>query len=634
MKRIFAKTIIAALAGFSLMSCEDFDVINDDPMAASADQVQVEYFINRSIIGTQQDPHIAERAFVLYWKGAGMHNIGGGITLGGHDDGWSGDYWNYASGWLNAATTAIQIAEEKAANGSAQPYNDNLIQVARIWRAYLMSELSDNFGPIPINAFQGVNPEIAPTKDVYHFMLAELTEAQAAIDTDVERPAKLQNLDAAYMYEWENWIRFANSLRMRLAMRLSEVDPGKAATEFEAAAATNMFIAESAHNFSVEERPGWDDLSGVMSREWNSQLLSSTLNNLYVGLGGVPTESQVSNQMHDKIKPVNYLGIHFPDQFSSLTNDPAKGHWLDGLPATMDPRAYKAFFIPGDFNNPNYSFNPTYTSDARNQRGYLLQVNGDTTWLDATYTWNAFANGDWGAKGARNRVRGIVGKAPGIGQQFRDSQNRRVFFGSWESYFLLAEGALRGWNVGISDEQAYETGVRHSFDYFNAGQYVDSYLASEDYNRNGTSAKYSHTTEPAGSIQMTHQEGINGAVSQFTYTYPVNHLYEGGAVKNDKLTKIITQKYIANVPWLPLEAWNDHRRLGLPFFVNPAVENSLPNLPALNSSNYMTSSREFFAQRLPYPSNFRNADPTGYASAISLLEGPDAVLTPLYWAQK
>src|SRR5690606_16143915 len=105
MKRIFAKTILPALVGVSLMSCEDFDLINDYPMAASADQVQVEYFINRSIIGAQQDPHIAERVFVLYWKGAGMHIIAGGITTGWHDAGWSGDYWYYASGSLNTATT-------------------------------------------------------------------------------------------------------------------------------------------------------------------------------------------------------------------------------------------------------------------------------------------------------------------------------------------------------------------------------------------------------------------------------------------------------------------------------------------------------------------------------------------------
>ncbi len=40
---------------------------------------------------------------------------------------------------------------------------------------------------------------------------------------------------------------------------------------------------------------------------------------------------------------------------------------------------------------------------------------------------------------------------------------------------------------------------------------------------------------------------------------------------NDALTKIITQKYIAS-SLVPEEAWSDHRRLGLPFFENQAVE--------------------------------------------------------------
>ena len=33
--------------------------------------------------------------------------------------------------------------------------------------------------------------------------------------------------------DWNKWIKYANSMRMRLAMRLSEVDPGKAKSEFE-----------------------------------------------------------------------------------------------------------------------------------------------------------------------------------------------------------------------------------------------------------------------------------------------------------------------------------------------------------------------------------------------------------------
>lgn len=634
MKNTIIKYLIPVLLGGVISGCDEFDVINDDPMAATAEQVQVEYFINQSIIGTQQDPHIAERAFVLYWKGSGQHNLGGGITLGNYDDGWSSDYWSYASGWLNAINTAIQIGEEKALNGTAQPYNGNLIQVARIWRAYLMSELSDNFGPLPINAFQGINPDFAGTGEVYHYMLEELTEAQNLLDMDVARPDRLQNLDAAYRYDWEKWRKFANSLRMRFAMRLSEVEPGYAAGEFQAAAATGAFISDAADDFSVEERPGWDPLTGVMSREWNAQYLSASLNNLYVGLGGVSTESQVASRMHDHIQPANYLGIYFPDQFTERTNDPAKGHWLDGLPEKMDPRAYRAFFIPGDFENSNYSLFPTWTSDARNQNSYLLGTAGDTIHINATYTWNAFANGDWGAKGSRNRLRNVVGKAPALGQQFRSSTSRRVFFGSWESYFLLAEAALRGWTVPMSDEQAYETGVRHSLAYFNVSQYADQYLNSEDYNRNGTSVRYSHTQEPNATVAMVRRTGLNGDLVAYSYAYPENHLYENGAVRNDKLTKIITQKYLANVPWLPLEGWNDHRRLGLPFFVNPAIENPLPNLPDLNTSNFMRSQREFFPQRLVFPSSFRNADPAGYAQAVGLLGGPDAVLTPLYWAKQ
>src|SRR3978361_2350714 len=41
--------------------------------------------------------------------------------------------------------------------------------------------------------------------------------------------------------------------------------------------------------------------------------------------------------------------------------------------------------------------------------------------------------------------------------------------------------------------------------------------------------------------------------------YPKNDLYKSGTVRNDHLTKIITQKYLAQLPYLPLETWSDHR---------------------------------------------------------------------------
>jgi len=133
---------------------------------------------------------------------------------------------------------------------------------------------------------------------------------------------------------------------------------------------------------------------------------------------------------------------------------------------------------------------------------------------------------------------------------------------------------------------------------------------------------------------MAYVDGYTGTTGTATISYPVNSIYKNGTVRNDALTKIITQKYIANMPWLPLEAWSDHRRLGLPFFENPAVENPLPNLPALTSSNYMTNQIKFFPQRLKYPSSLQNADQEGYNQAVTLLGGEDGVLTPLWWAKQ
>lgn len=63
----------------------------------------------------------------------------------------------------------LRLVKKKTANGTATNYNNNVIQVSRIWRAYLMSELTDNFGSAPIDGFKGVNPEFNSQKDVYYF---------------------------------------------------------------------------------------------------------------------------------------------------------------------------------------------------------------------------------------------------------------------------------------------------------------------------------------------------------------------------------------------------------------------------------------------------------------------------------
>jgi hypothetical protein len=496
-----------------------------------------------------------------------------------------------------------------------------------------MSEFSDTFGPMPIDAFQGKNPEFKDVKTVYYYALDELKDASTKLDLSVKNPSQVMNEDPAYQYDYAKWRKYANSLRMRLAMRLSEVDATKAKTEFEDAAATQDYITDATETFSVQESHGWDPLSSVFRREssWMGLPISATYNNLAVGLGSVKTADQLPAAFQSAIKPADWMGQKFTDQFATNTNDPMAGYWFDGLPNTIDPRAYKIYSIPGNISDANYpaisnSFT-THTGDLKDASGTVIKT------VDATRTWNAKVDGDWGAKSGRNQLMFTNGCKPLLNLTYRAGNNRRVFFGPWETYFLLAEAAERGWATAVGAKTAYETGITKSFEYFGTSGNLGTYIASTDYNRAGTSVAWDHVTEPPATHTMNYQDGITGAAGTVAVAYPKNGLYKSGSIKNDHLTKIITQKYLAQLPWLTLETWNDHRRLGLPFFENPTVENPMPNLPALNSSTYMTSSIQFIPQRVKYPSNLSNNNAAGYSQAVTALGGPDAVLTPLWWAQ-
>jgi len=642
-KKRLLKRMGLYLGSLALMfSCtEDFDEINVDPQAANVDQVQVEYFINASIGSAQQNPHIAERVFILYWKAAGRMDRTNTLPIGFASDSWTTDYYNdYISAWLRNINTAIRVADEQIANDNIRVYTSNLREIARIWRVYLMSEMSDNFGPIPINGFQGVNPEYDSVEDVYNYMLKELKEATEALDLDVQNPSGLSDLDPAYGYNYEKWQKYGNAMRMRLAMRLSEVNPAKAQQEFEDAA-SKPFLATADDNFSVAELEGWNDYSGVMTRPWNNNYLSPTLNNLMIGLGGVTSAEVLPADIHDNIKPANYMGLKFNDHFTSLTNDPSAGFWFDGLHERMDPRAYNLFGIPGNVDNSDFNTFPPWNNAATDVDRPLIigeednDGNGETNdiEIDASFTWNAPVIGEWGEKGSRNRLL-HPGTLPRLGNKFRESKATRIFFASWETNFLIAEAAVRGWAVPMSGQAAYEQGIADSFAYNNMSQHLGAYTSSEDYNRAGTSVSWSHIAEPPATVTMDYVNGYTNMPGTTTFTYPKNNIYMGGNVNNDLMNKIITQKFIAQNPWLPLEAWSDHRRLGLPFFENPAVENPIPEMPQLNPGNVMTNSVAVFPQRLRFPSGFANNLPAQYGQAVGALGGDDSVFTPLYWAQQ
>lgn len=637
-----------------LVSCSDFDEVNTNPTAAGEEYVKPQYALNNSIGQAQMNPGTAERIVVYNWASAAR--ICGEMSflnVGRYSDDYtSAYYYPDLSSSIKNATLAITAVENQleAATTTAheKEFFPNVKQFARIWRAYLISEFVDNFGPYPIESFLGENPVFNSEKDDYEFILKELKEAAAAINTSVlpvEAEGKCDPFDNV-KYDPVKWQKYANSLRMRLAMRLSNIDKATAQAEFEDAAKGNKILTAD-DMFAVKENDGWDVFSGVYTRSFDDQVLSSTVANLLTNLGGIKVTEQRSD-LASYVKPANYLGIKYDRHYVANTDNPTKQYWLDGMPENLDPRALKIFCLPDDENAENY-IDKYNDRPAKDFVLYTVDENGNPIpnkdnpgeiKIDATRCWNGYpagSRGGWSPTLAYNQLV-TNGYGPGctlpmLGKDYCKGKSR-IFFAAWETYFLLAEASLYGWNTGITAKEAYENGIKASFEYFGVSEYVNDYLNSTNYNRVGTSVKFDHTTEPTAE-QMTYVDGYSKEQKTVTYEYPTASKTLYGKALNDHLTKIITQKFIAQTPYLVLEMWSDFRRLGLPFFEIPANESSMTGSDMVNVWNPNSwkdgQKWEFYPQRMRYPSSLENADPEGYKQAVELLGGSDNIITPLWW---
>ena len=637
-----------------LVSCSDFDEVNTNPTAAGEEYVKPQYALNNSIGQAQMNPGTAERVVVYNWASAAR--ICGEMSflnVGRYSDDYtSAYYYPDLSSSIKNATLAITAVENQleAATTTAheKEFFPNVKQFARIWRAYLISEFVDNFGPYPIESFLGENPVFNSEKDDYEFILKELKEAAAAINTSVlpvEAEGKCDPFDNV-KYDPVKWQKYANSLRMRLAMRLSNIDKATAQAEFEDAAKGNKILTAD-DMFAVKENDGWDVFSGVYTRSFDDQVLSSTVANLLTNLGGIKVTEQRSD-LASYVKPANYLGIKYDRHYVANTDNPTKQYWLDGMPENLDPRALKIFCLPDDENAENY-IDKYNDRTAKDFVLYTVDENGNPIpnkdnpgeiKIDATRCWNGYpagSRGGWSPTLAYNQLM-TNGYGPGctlpmLGKDYCQGKSR-IFFAAWETYFLLAEASLYGWNTGTTAKEAYENGIKASFEYFGVSEYVNDYLNSTNYNRVGTSVKFDHTTEPTAE-QMTYVDGYSKEQKTVTYEYPTASKTLYGKALNDHLTKIITQKFIAQTPYLVLEMWSDFRRLGLPFFEIPANESSMTGSDMVNVWNPNSwkdgQKWEFYPQRMRYPSSLENADPEGYKQAVELLGGSDNIITPLWW---
>jgi len=130
--------------------------------------------------------------------------------------------------WRNAYVQSLKPAQDIIDTYGSRAGYENRVLIARIWKCYLLSQVTAIWGPIPYES--GLNGNIKSPynreQDIYYMLFDDLRTAAEGLDpdgdvfsTDVILPGAGGKSDIL------KWRKFANSLRLRLAMRISNPAP-------------------------------------------------------------------------------------------------------------------------------------------------------------------------------------------------------------------------------------------------------------------------------------------------------------------------------------------------------------------------------------------------------------------------
>lgn len=110
-------------------------------------------------------------------------------------------------------------------------------QLASIWWVYSFARITDYWGPIPY--FHAGEPLSSvpydAQKDIYDDFFIRLDKAVNILKTQMNNVAYAGSFDIIYGGNVNKWIKFANTLRLRLALRISNIDQSRAKNEAETA---------------------------------------------------------------------------------------------------------------------------------------------------------------------------------------------------------------------------------------------------------------------------------------------------------------------------------------------------------------------------------------------------------------
>lgn len=350
----------------------------------------------------------------------------------------SGDTYNWSptDNPYNDAYNSLRNIENVIKDTKDNDAQQNYYGVALVIKSWIYSYLTDAYGDVPYtDAVKGISdgnitPLFSPQSEIYDGLLNDLKAANTILIGQ-------QNIGGDILYggDVQKWRKFANSLRLRLALRISDVNNAKAIAE----------MSEIVGNPS--QFPIFETNADGANLQWNSDNPQPKFNTR----SGSYDEVRLSITLENRLKA---LGDRRLIVFAQPTSNSGKGIYSEnlddyvGMPNGLDDEAALGYSPTG---NPDES-----GSNFISRLGVLLTC----------------------------RACNVAEASP--------TASQTIIMSYSELQFILAEAREKNFiTVGIA-AQYYENGIRASFDYYldriNAGGWneiaadlqafdLDAYLA-------------------------------------------------------------------------------------------------------------------------------------------------------------
>ncbi len=244
--KIWGAIIVLVLAG----ACtEGFEEINQDPNNPT--EVPTSYLFTHAERGLQEILNTSGLLYAQMWAETQYTNTSRYETVNlDFSRYYRGTQWEDGrteSGSLHDLQEIIRLNsdEETMAAMSVSGSNANQIAVARILKAWAFHQLTDIWGDIPYSeALQGREnffPAYDRQEDIYADLINELDEAFAQINPS--EPGVVG--DIIYGGDMAKWQLFAQSLKMRIGMRMTKVAPDRAQAVVTSALNAGVFTSNA-----------------------------------------------------------------------------------------------------------------------------------------------------------------------------------------------------------------------------------------------------------------------------------------------------------------------------------------------------------------------------------------------------